>query len=112
MIRIKNNFFTKSQTNYRNKCFKTQVIDKNVYKLLQKRKGLERVANNEDKPNSVKLNRGGSSSLFGNRVPGSLSSSKKGWAQAWSGVIREQGVYSKSLETNSIASAGIRLRKT
>ena len=63
-------------------------------------------------PCSVKLKRTGSSRPFGNLVWGSLSSSKKVWAHASSGEIRAEGVYSKRRETKSIASNGVRARKT
>lgn len=61
---------------------------------------------------SVKLNKGGSSRPFGNRVPCSRSSSKKGWAHASNGVIRPDGVYSRRPATNSIASGGVRALNT
>lgn len=61
---------------------------------------------------SVKLNRGGSSRPFGNLVPCSLNSLKKEWAQACNGVILNDGVYSKSRATSSIASGGVRALNT
>ena len=61
---------------------------------------------------SVKLKSGGSSRVLGNRVSGSRNSSKKECAQAWRGVIRNDGVYSRSRATNSIASGGVRALKT
>lgn len=63
-------------------------------------------------PCSVKLNNGGNSFPFGRRVFGSRNSLKKGWAQACNGLIRDDGVYSKSLATNSIASGGVLARNT
>lgn len=63
-------------------------------------------------PCSVKLNKGGSSLPYGSRVFVSRSSSKKVWAQAWSGEIRDEGVYSSSRDTRSIASGGVRARNT
>lgn len=53
---------------------------------------------------SVKLKSRGKSLPLGSLVPGSLSSSKNVWAQACSGVILAEGVYSSSLDTRSIAS--------
>ena len=64
------------------------------------------------KPCGVKLNNGGSSRPLGRRVEGSRSSSKKLCAQACSGVIRLDGVYSSSVLTRSIASGGVRGRNT
>jgi len=61
---------------------------------------------------SVKLKSGGNSLPLGSRVEASLSSSKKLWAQASKGVMRELGVYSSNLPTSSIASGGVRGRKT
>lgn len=58
-------------------------------------------------PCSVKLNKGGSSLPLGRRVLGSRNSLKNGCAQASSGPIRDDGVYSSSLATNSIASGGV-----
>jgi hypothetical protein len=66
----------------------------------------------EHLPCSVKLNRGGRSRPFGKRVLGSRSSSKNEWAQAFNGDNREEGVYSSSFDTNSIASGGVLARKT
>lgn len=63
-------------------------------------------------PCSVKLNNGGSSLPYGSRVFVSRSSSKKVWAHAWSGEIRDEGVYSSSRDTRSIASGGVRARNT
>lgn len=60
----------------------------------------------------MKLNRGGRLRPFGNRVFGSLSSSKKGWAQACKGDKRDDGLYSNKRETKSIASGGVRARNT
>jgi hypothetical protein len=61
---------------------------------------------------SVKLNSGGNSLLLGSRVPGSRNSLKNGWPQAWRGVMRDDGVYSNSRDTNSMASGGVRVRNT
>lgn len=61
---------------------------------------------------SVKLNNGGSSRPFGNRVPCSRNSSKNGWAHASNGVIRPDGVYSNRQETSPIASGGVRALNT
>lgn len=63
-------------------------------------------------PCSVKLNNGGNSLPLGKRVFGSLNSLKKECAQACKGLIREDGVYSNSRATNSIASGGVRARNT
>lgn len=60
-----------------------------------------------DSPVMVKLKSGGSSRPLGRRVPGWRSSSKKPWAQAWSGDSRVTGVYSKSREHRAIASGGV-----
>lgn len=49
---------------------------------------------------------------LGRRVLGSRSSWKKAWAQAWSGLIRDDGVYSSRLATSSIASGGVRALNT
>lgn len=61
---------------------------------------------------SVKLKSGGNSRPFGSRVFCSRSSSKKLWAQAWRGVIRSEGVYSRRRATRSIASDGVRALNT
>ena len=63
-------------------------------------------------PCSVKLNKGGRLRPLGNRVFGSLNSSKKDWAHACKGEIRDDGLYSNKRETNSIASWGVRVRNT
>lgn len=63
-------------------------------------------------PVSVKLKSGGSGLPFGNRVLPSRSSSKKLWAQACSGEMRDDGVYSSRRDTRSMASGGVRARKT
>ena len=60
----------------------------------------------------VKLKRGGKSRPFGNLLLGSRSSSKKLWAHASKGVMRADGVYSKSLLTKWMASGGVRGRNT
>ena len=61
---------------------------------------------------SVKLKRRGKSRPFGSLVPGSRSSSKKVWAQAWRGVILALGVYSSRRDTRSIASGLVLARNT
>lgn len=63
-------------------------------------------------PCSVKLNSGGNSLPSGKRVFGSRNSLKNGCAQACSGLIREDGVYSSNLATSSIASGGVLARNT
>lgn len=50
--------------------------------------------------------------MDGNLVPGSLNSSKKLCAHASNGVILDDGVYSNSLDTKSIADSGVRCLKT
>ena len=65
-----------------------------------------------DIPCDVKLNRGGSSLLVGNRIAGSRNSLKNECAHACNGVIRADGVYSRSFETRSMASGGVLVRNT
>lgn len=68
--------------------------------------------NNHVSPCSVKLKSGGNSLPLGSRVFGSRSSLKKAWAQACSGEMREEGVYSNRRDTRSMASGGVRVRNT
>lgn len=61
---------------------------------------------------SVKLKSGGNSRPLGSRVPCSRSSWKNECAHACSGVMRNDGVYSNSRATRSIASGGVRALNT
>lgn len=61
---------------------------------------------------SVKLKSGGNSRPLGSRVPCSRSSWKNECAHACNGVIRNEGVYSSSRATRSIASGGVRALNT
>lgn len=61
---------------------------------------------------SVKLKSGGNSRPLGNRVPCSRNSLKNECAHACSGVMRNDGVYSNSRATRSIASGGVRALNT
>ena len=65
-----------------------------------------------NKPCCVKLNKGGNSLPLGIRTPGCRSSLKKACAQASMGEMREEGVYSNSRLTSSMASGGVRERNT
>ena len=56
----------------------------------------------------AKLKSEGNSMPLGMRDPGCRSSLKNGWAHASMGLMREEGVYSKSRLTRSIASGGVR----
>lgn len=55
---------------------------------------------------------GGNARPFGNLWRGSLNSSKNAWAHACNGDTLSDGVYSSKTDTNSTASAGVRIRKT
>lgn len=60
----------------------------------------------------MKLKSGGNDRPFGNLWSGSLNSSKNAWAHACKGDTLSDGVYSSNTDTNSTASAGVRIRKT
>lgn len=63
-------------------------------------------------PCGVKLKSGGKSLPLGILAPGWRSSSKNGWAQASIVFNREEGLYSNSLLTKSMASGGVLGRNT
>ena len=63
-------------------------------------------------PSRVKLKRGGKSLPFGILAPSCFNSSKNGCTMASTALSLAPGVYSKSLDTKSMASCGVRGRKT